>query len=75
MKPLYATPTYVRYNFKIRSGTLGLAVGQCCDMAGCVDLFERIDPEANNILVYSGTRKDVLYIRRLGEWEIKKLAK
>jgi hypothetical protein len=33
------------YDFETQTGKLDMAPSQCCDMAGCVELFEKIDAD------------------------------
>jgi hypothetical protein len=56
------------YYAKGRIGTLYLAEGDCCDMRGCIELFEGIDPEVMLIQTYSGGVRDTRYRRTGGGW-------
>ena len=47
---------------------LHLASEHCCDMSGCVDYFERRDPNVQRIETYSGGKLDTIYVRRAGRW-------
>lgn len=57
------TPVRVEYDFSARRGKLVVAANQCCDMAGCIDVFSSIDPDATVIDVYSGGTLDVRYMK------------
>jgi hypothetical protein len=56
------------YYARGRIGTLYLADGDCCDMAGWIALFESIAPEVEVIQTYSGRRPDTRYCRREDGW-------
>jgi hypothetical protein len=42
--------------------------GNCCDMRGCIELFERIDPEVRTIYTFAGDEPDTIYKREGKEW-------
>ena len=56
------------YDFPGRTGRLHLFEGDCCDMSGCVSLFEGIDPQVAAIHTYSGDRADTLYRKKGTKW-------
>ncbi|WP_313194528.1 hypothetical protein [Shinella zoogloeoides] len=56
------------YDFATHTGTLAMAEHNCCDMAGAIALFQRIDPEVNTIATIAGGKDDTTYRRRGGEW-------
>ena len=61
----------VSYDFKERRGILLMGDGSCTDMAGCIRVFERIDPEVQRIDTYAGEVPDTVYRRhsqKFGGW-------
>ena len=42
------------YDFDRHLGTLLLASEDCCDMRGCIELFEKVDPEVQRIEIFAG---------------------
>ena len=59
------------YDFVARRGHLDMPRGSCCDCDGCLDLFQRIDPEVERIDTYAGGRKDAAYIREApNRWHV-----
>lgn len=56
------------YEFHTHTGQLYLLDGDCCDMTGCVALFEGIDPEVKAIKTYSGDKADTVYRKKGTEW-------
>jgi hypothetical protein len=38
-------------------------------MEGCVDLFERIDPEVKRIETFVGDVPDTIYTKTAGRWQ------
>lgn len=58
----------VSYDFGKRTGTLVMEGGSCCDMAGCIALFERLDPGVRSISTYAGQARDTSYHRVDGRW-------
>ena len=56
------------YDFGARTGMLAMAEDHCCDMAGAIALFQRIDPSVKAIATIAGGRDDTTYRRRGGEW-------
>jgi hypothetical protein len=60
----------LHYDFATRRGTATLAAGGCTDMAGCIALFQRIDPDVRYIKTFSGSRPDTWYTRdTTGTWQ------
>ena len=55
------------YDFAKKTGTLHMAPADCCDMQGCVDLFERIDPRVRRIETFAGDKVDTIYVRERGK--------
>ena len=49
------------YDFKTRIGTLEMPPDNCCDMLGCIHLFERIDVEVKRIDTFAGSIPDTSY--------------
>lgn len=58
----------VTYDFKTRSGRLDIGNGGCCDMSGCISLFQQIDPAVASITTYSDGDIDTIYTRTAGKW-------
>jgi hypothetical protein len=59
----------LEYDFRTRTGAIYFPDGRCCDMAGCVALFEGIDPGVRDIQTYSGEESDTRYRKGGdGEW-------
>jgi hypothetical protein len=60
--------TSLAYDFLGHSGQLYLLDGDCCDMRGCVALFEEIDPKVTSISTYAGDKTDTLYRKEGKKW-------
>lgn len=56
------------YDFRTHTGQLYLLDGDCCDMTGCVALFEKIDRKVKAINTYSGDQEDTMYRKEGKEW-------
>ncbi len=66
---LRCEPWALAHDFRTHFGKLTVAEGHCCDMEGCIALFERIDPEVKLIETYAGDVPDTLYVRlSTGKW-------
>ena len=65
---LQCTPIRLGYDFVRRVGTLNMMRNDRCDMAGCIALFERIDPRVERINTFSGGDRTGHYYRVAGEW-------
>ena len=65
---LQCSPVRLTYDFVRRVGALNMLRNDRCDMAACIALFERIDPNVERITTISGAdRAD--YVRGSGgEW-------
>ena len=46
------------YDFASRTGRLNMEEGACCDMTGCIRLFEAIDPRVLVVQTFSGEKQD-----------------
>jgi len=57
------------YDFHTHAGKLHLVDGHCCDMTGCIKLFQSIDPQVIKILTYSGDDEDTSYRKTDIDWE------
>lgn len=57
------------YDFRSHTGQLYLPDGSCCDMRGCVALFEAIDPKVTAINTHSGDKADTAYRKKGTEWK------
>lgn len=53
----------VAFNFETQVGLLQMPAGNCCDMRGCINLFERISSDVLLILTFSGSQQDTIYYR------------
>jgi hypothetical protein len=56
------------YNFVRHIGQLYLPEGCCCDMDGCIELFQKIDKNVRRIDTFSGMESDTIYIRNGTNW-------
>ena len=59
----------LRYNFDISTGWLYLPHGCCTDMAGCIALFQAIDPKVERIGTYAGANRDTSYQLTKDGWK------
>jgi hypothetical protein len=59
----------IEYRPADRLGVLEMDSDSCCDMAGCIALFEAIDPEVENIVTRAGESPDTSYRRKAGRWQ------
>lgn len=70
---LVCFPNHIEYDFHERVGRLFMDNGSCCDMAGCIAIFEAIDPHVLQIQTFTDDSHswDSVYMReRLGaKWE------
>jgi hypothetical protein len=57
------------YDFCTHTGKLHLADGDNCNMTGCIELFQSIDPQVRNILIYSREEEDTSYRKTNTSWE------
>lgn len=57
------------YDFGTQTAELYLPATNCCDMTGCVELFEAIDPKVVAINTHSGDRIDTAYRKAGAEWK------
>jgi hypothetical protein len=53
----------VSYNFRDLTGRLDMEDGDCCDMSGCIEFFQALDPGVRLIETFSGSERDTAYIR------------
>lgn len=53
------------YDFTRHVGRVIMREWDCCDMIGCIEVFEKIDPKVKEVETYSGEKLDTFY--RLGE--------
>lgn len=58
----------VVYDFKSKVGHLYIEDGGCCDMAGCISIFTRIDKNVHAIETFSGARQDTAYRKTGDDW-------
>lgn len=59
----------LEYDFKSRTGILYMPPVNCCDMGGCIKLFEAIDPKVSTIRTIAGDRQDTIYFLTASGWE------
>jgi hypothetical protein len=60
--------TAIHYDRESRVGELVMPTGCCCDMTGAIRLFERIDPDVEQIQTFSGDEHDVIYTKSEAGW-------
>lgn len=65
---LWCHPQSVLYDFETRTGVLVLPPDECCDMAGCIRLFESLDKKVEHISVIAGLCLDTKYDRDGKKW-------
>jgi hypothetical protein len=58
----------VGYDYLTRTGTLAMDEMNCCDMAGAISFFTRIDSLVKTIAPIAGGRDDTAYRRHGIEW-------
>ncbi len=58
----------IAYDFVTKLGIVHIEEGDCTDMTGCIDVFQRIDPRVMQIQTIAGGRDDTRYARRRGQW-------
>lgn len=56
----------LEYDFNKRIGRLFMPKDNCCDMSGCVAMFERIDPHVKRIETFAAGKPDTMYGRPNG---------
>jgi hypothetical protein len=56
------------YDFGSQTGQLYLTDFDCCDMGGCISIFEAIDPRVTEIKTYSVAKGDLTYRKRGAKW-------
>jgi hypothetical protein len=67
---LLCEPIRLEYDFQRREGYLWMAEGNCCDMPGCIEIFEAIDDEVLKIQTFAGSNPDTVYTRKdRGDWK------
>ena len=49
-------------------GALQMPPDTCCDMSGCIALFERIDVDVTRIETMAGSKPDMIYRRTSEGW-------
>jgi hypothetical protein len=59
----------IEYDFARREGAARFPAGCCCDMEGCIQVFEAIDPRVDCIFTYEGGQGDTWYQKIDGKWE------
>lgn len=76
-KQLMCSVVSLIYDFPGHYGHIFFPDCNCCDMAGCINMFEAIDPCVTQIITFSGSKPDTIYIkesatgqsRKNGEWK------
>jgi hypothetical protein len=56
------------YDFRSQTGELYFPGGNCCDMSGCVAVFEGIDPKVTAINTYSGDEAETMCRKEGKKW-------
>jgi len=64
----------ITHDFKEHAGQIFQPNGELCDMAACIQLFNRIDPHVSSIRTFHGcdpatAEKDTVYRKKKGKWE------
>jgi hypothetical protein len=67
-KRLMCDVVSLAHDFSSHTGQLYLPEGDCCDMKGCVTMFEGIDSKVTAINTYSGGKSDTIYLKDGTEW-------
>jgi len=69
LKNFWCDVRSVSYDFRKKTGTLGMAPYHCCNMSACIAFFCRIDPAVKRIDTFSGKVPDTIYCRSGKEWK------
>jgi hypothetical protein len=56
------------YDFRTREGQIHFPRLNCCDMSGCIRLFQGIDPRVQAIQTFNGDGPDTRYTLTGGRW-------
>lgn len=56
------------YSFDGREGLLFMAAESNCRMDGCVELFQKIDPNVQLITTFAANEADTVYYMKNGKW-------
>jgi hypothetical protein len=56
------------YDRQAHRGRLMMENGNCCDMSGCIKVFETIDANCQLIETFAGSQRDTIYVHRSGQW-------
>jgi hypothetical protein len=60
----------IRYDVRRRrTGTLLMPENNCCDMRGCIKLFEAIATDVDRIYTFVGGEPDTVYFKKSNKWE------
>lgn len=60
----------IQHNFKTHKSIIHFPAANCCDMSGCIRLFERIDKDVVQIKTFSGRDRDTMYKKNQnGIWQ------
>ena len=65
---LQALPLFASYDYIRRNGLMILQADGCTDMAGCIEYFQRIDPDVEYIVTWSDGGGKTTYQKVAGEW-------
>lgn len=57
------------YDFPGHCGHIFFPDCHCCDMEGCINMFEAIDSDVSQIITFSGHKPDTIYFKKNGEWK------
>jgi len=58
------------YDFVQKVGVLCMPELCCCDMSGCIRVFQAIDPDVRRVDTISGDKADVVYMKNEGKWGV-----
>jgi hypothetical protein len=65
---LQCTVYRLEYSFHSGEGWLHMRALDCCDMTGCIALFQRIDADVNTIFTMAGKMPDTAYVKLDDGW-------
>lgn len=65
---LQALPLFASYDYIKRNGLMILQADGCTDMTGCIEYFQRIDPDVEHIVTWSDGAGKTVYRKLAGEW-------
>lgn len=69
MRHLGTRALFINYDYETKYGQLTVPAGTCTDLWGCIELFKKLDPDVEKILVISGRLVDLRYVKQGSNWE------